>query len=195
MKKTIRTFAIGLFTAGIIMVIGIFFFDSNSNTLDELSAEEMIPLIKEDGYHVLTSDEYISLSVKSENINTDSEEKAENEATDKKEVTKTKEPVKEETEKTQAANQSKKEKAETKEETSTPEKKQEEKIINYTLNIEPGMPASTITSVLADQGIIDDASEFNNYLDEHDYTLKVRMGTHKVTSAMSFYELAEAITK
>ncbi|RDW21921.1 hypothetical protein CWR45_00065 [Oceanobacillus chungangensis] len=63
------------------------------------------------------------------------------------------------------------------------------------MNIEPGMPASTITSVLADQGIIDDASEFNNYLDEHDYTLKVRMGTHKVTSAMSFYELAEAITK
>ncbi|RDW19340.1 hypothetical protein CWR48_09135 [Oceanobacillus arenosus] len=62
------------------------------------------------------------------------------------------------------------------------------------MNIEPGMPSSMITSVLQEQGIIDDASEFNSYLEEHDYSLKVRMGTHQVTSAMSFYELAETIT-
>ncbi|QGS68872.1 hypothetical protein CV093_11845 [Oceanobacillus sp. 143] len=104
-------------------------FDSNSNTLDELSAEEMIPLIKEDGYHVLTSDEYISLTVKSENNNGAPEEKAEDKAAEKQEVAKTEEPAKKDTGKAKAADQKETEQTKTKEDAATPEKSKKKRLL------------------------------------------------------------------
>jgi len=48
--------------------------------------------------------------------------------------------------------------------TSESEDSPEEKIVNYSLNIKSGMPTSMISSQLAEYKIIDNATEFTNYL-------------------------------
>lgn len=57
------------------------------------------------------------------------------------------------------------------------------------------MASSDISALLAEQNIIDNASEFNRYLDEHEYSLYVQIGTFEVSSDMSFYEIAERIAR
>ncbi|OZU90666.1 hypothetical protein CIL03_02160 [Virgibacillus indicus] len=63
------------------------------------------------------------------------------------------------------------------------------------MTIESGMPSSSISDALAENNIIDDAEEFNQYLQDEEYSLKVQLGSFDLSSDMSFYEIAEAITK
>ncbi|WP_231514927.1 endolytic transglycosylase MltG [Oceanobacillus salinisoli] len=182
MKQLTRYFSLGLFTAGIIMLIGIYF--SDSNKMDELSAEEMVPLLEKEGYHVLSNNEYISMTVNSSENNNEEEEDNNSEVTEADEE-ENKEDVSED-------NGDKEEEEETSKEDDS-EQSSDEKT-SYALNIESGMPTSTISSQLEENGIIDDASEFTEYMEEHDYTLKVKAREVEVYSDMSFYELAEALT-
>ncbi|WP_010650883.1 endolytic transglycosylase MltG [Oceanobacillus massiliensis] len=61
------------------------------------------------------------------------------------------------------------------------------------MTISPGMASSDISSLLAENQIIQDASEFNSYLDEHDYSLQIQIGSYELTSDMSFYQIAERL--
>ncbi|MFZ3580463.1 hypothetical protein [Virgibacillus sp. DJP39] len=91
MKQTLRTFSIGLFTAGIILLAIVLFDEDTSNEKASLSHKDTVEALEKDGYHVLSDKEYISLSVKSE---TSSEEKEKQSTKDEKkqEVPKKKEP-------------------------------------------------------------------------------------------------------
>lgn len=192
MKQSVRSFAIGLFTAGILLLGGIFFFGTGGEKVEDLAAEDLIDLIEQKGYYVLNKEEYIAASVgdesKTASAETNSKEENSEEESSNKEKDASKDQEDEATEKAKEENsdENDSEKA---------EKEEEKKKTSYTLKIEEGMASSDISSVLENNDIIDDAGEFNEYLIDNDYHLKVQIGEYELTTGMSHYEVAEAITK
>lgn len=192
MKQSVRSFAIGLFTAGILLLGGIFFFGTGGEKVEDLAAEDLIDLVEQKGYYVLNKEEYIAASVgdesKTASAETNSKEENSEEESSNKEKDASKEQEDEATEKAKEENsdENDSEKA---------EKEEEKKKTSYTLKIEEGMASSDISSVLENNDIIDDAGEFNEYLIDNDYHLKVQIGEYELTTGMSHYEVAEAITK
>lgn len=167
MKQPVRAFSIGLFAAGIILLVIFLYFDNTQEKTMGQSHQEMIASLEQDGYQVLSEDEYISLSVKND--------KPENK---KKEETKTGKKDEEQPNEAEA------------------EDKQEKEVKNYTLKIEPGLASSSsISSILEKNEIIDSASEFSKYLEDNDYSKYVQIGTFELTSDMTLKQVAETITK
>lgn len=66
-------------------------------------------------------------------------------------------------------------------------------VITTTIVINEGEPSSIAATQLQNQGIIENASEFNDFLEENNYTTLVRPGTFTVNSDMSFQEIAEVL--
>ncbi|MFC4558819.1 hypothetical protein ACFO3D_11415 [Virgibacillus kekensis] len=172
MKQSIRAFALGLLSAGIILLIS--FIMSDSGKTEELTVDQMVKVVEENGYHVMTESEYISVSVE-EN---DDKEK------EKKDQKEDKQPATENKKKDESAN----------EKVPSNQSQEEEKPTTYTLTIESGMAPSTISDVLQKNGIIENADEFTKYLEEQDYSTKVQLGEFKLNSEMSHYEIAETLT-
>ena|SRR5690625_517220 len=191
MKQTVRSFSIGLLTAGVIMIIGFYFFGSESAQTKELTVDEMVPLVEAEGYRIVSEEDYISLSVRNEdNSGSDEEEEEETgESTDESETseenTDEEENNREENDSNENADEEENEEAD----------EEEEEVTTYTLNIQPGMTTSEFSSLLEENDIVDDASEFNQYIEEEDYSLRVQIGEFELTSDMSMYEVAEEITR
>ncbi|MFC4022785.1 hypothetical protein ACFOUV_03030 [Oceanobacillus longus] len=190
MKHTVRSFSVGLLTSGVILLIAFYFIGDPVQSAEDLEPEEMIPVIEDKGYTVLTKDEYISLSVSNEPEieETLSEEKLVSEDTSEEN------PKTDSKEQSNASEEAEAKQEESEEPTSTHEDETEESSVRYTLTISPGMASSDISSLLAEYQIIENASEFNSYLDEHDYSLKVQIGSYDLSSDMSFYQIAEKIS-
>lgn len=100
MKRTLQAFSLGLLVAGLIMVTTFLFLNyetTPSQTLDDLDEDEVIDIMKDKGYRVVSESEYISLSLSDSEENQSEEEvknndkdKDKNEEVDKKdEETKT----------------------------------------------------------------------------------------------------------
>ncbi|MFD2759426.1 hypothetical protein [Lentibacillus juripiscarius] len=182
MKQLIRSFALGLLTAGIILLATFYFSGSGQNN-SELSTEDMIKKVESKGYHVMTESEYISVSVQSDqnkNEETDSDQKNKGEET--------------------ASSTNKNEKSQSEEKNSNNDDDEGEQTsedsqpTTYTLTIESGTPPSTISETLQENNIIESADEFTQYLEDKSYTKYVQLGEFELTSDMSHYEIAEAIT-
>ncbi|MFD1850269.1 hypothetical protein [Oceanobacillus bengalensis] len=189
MKQLLRYFSVGLFAAGIIMLIGLYFTDTRD--VEEYTAKELIPYVENEGYHVIDNEEYISLTLNSNKVTEEDNQSKEADSTKTESPKEDKEePAKDVKESANEEKDTRKENEEDKEK----EKEEEVKVTNYTLTIESGMLTSTISSILEENKIIDNAREFTNYLDDNDYSLLVQLGDFKLNSDMSFYELAEAIT-
>lgn len=71
---------------------------------------------------------------------------------------------------------------------STTDKKGE--VVTYTLTVARGMSSNEVCKVLYDNGIIDNAVDFDNYLVSRGYAEKIRVGIFEVRSDMSYDELA-----
>ncbi|WP_249871090.1 hypothetical protein [Oceanobacillus saliphilus] len=190
MKHAIRSFSIGLLTSAVIILVVFYLIGNPVQSAEDIDPEQMIPLIEKKGYTVLSQEEYISLSVNKATIQEEdkpddnvSGEKTEEEDSDVKTVE-------------EQDNKTSPEETENKpEEKDEPAEEASEKSpVSYTLTINPGMASSDISSLLSENNIIENASEFNNYLDEHGYSLKVQIGSFDLTSDMSFYQLAERIS-
>ncbi|ASN05227.1 hypothetical protein [Virgibacillus necropolis] len=168
MKQPVRAFSIGLFTAGIILLAIVLYFEKPQSKTTNISQQEMIASLEKDGMQVLSDEEYISLSVKN-NPEEKKEGKTETEEKDKDD------------EQTEQPNEA--------------EDKQEKEVKTFSLKIEPGLASSSsISSKLEENGIIDSANEFNQYLEENDYSQYVQIGTFDLTSDMTLNEIAETIT-
>ncbi|MUK87118.1 hypothetical protein GMD78_01730 [Ornithinibacillus sp. L9] len=188
MKHTIRAFAIGLFSAGLSMLIVHYFDEGTKQDLSEIPVEDIIDQLKEDGYRVLTESEFITLTVG--NNDSDEEVSEQNdEENNETEVAKAdddnnEEEAKEDTEDS-AENEEKNDES----------REEQESVKSYTLTIESGMPSSVIGTELEKNGIVDDGRELNQYLDDEGYSLRVQLGEFTFTSDMSFYEIAEKLTR
>ncbi|MBP1950900.1 endolytic transglycosylase MltG [Virgibacillus litoralis] len=182
MKQPIRSFALGLLSAGILLLIMSYFTDNPQNKNVNMSTDEMIKSVEAEGYRVLTESEYISVSVKSEeNENTGENDNSETQPKEEQKNSTSNESQESETEETND---------EEKNDPSTDENSK----VSYTLTVKSGMAPSTISSTLAENGIIKDRDEFTQYMEEQGYTTKVQLGDFELTSNMSHYEIAEEIT-
>ncbi|GAB3795499.1 hypothetical protein [Virgibacillus kimchii] len=184
MKQTVRSFSIGLLTAGIVMLVGFYFFDSGTGQTKELTVEEMVPLVEEEGYRIISEQDYISLSVGNNEPAEEEGEEANEESNDEAEEADESAEEEENTEDNNSNGDSGEE-----------ENEEEEEITTYTLNIESGMTTSEFSSLLEENDIIEDAGEFNQYIEDEDYSLRVQIGEFELTSDMSMYEIAEEITR
>ncbi|WP_102274560.1 endolytic transglycosylase MltG [Cytobacillus massiliigabonensis] len=82
-----------------------------------------------------------------------------------------------------------------KEQTPLPDPSQSEKSITaYQLKIMRGMVSRDIANILAKEKVIDDASKFEFYLVENGYSKKIQLGSFKLTSQMSYKDIAKIIT-
>ena len=84
----------------------------------------------------------------------------------------------------------------TKEQTTQEESSQESTtaqngdVITYTLTVVKGMSSNAVCRLLNENGIIDNAADFDNYLVSKGYAEKIRVGSFDVRSDMSYEELA-----
>lgn len=191
MRQPVRAFAIGLFTAGIIMLIGIFYFDDSAKTADDLSIDEMTSSLKEEGYRVVTEEEYIAVSVNKDKTQQKANEAEKPNADQKKDDKQNKD--KQDVDKEDKSGNAVDDEEKTSKKKDDEEDKDETK--TYTININDGVLSSTISDRLEANGIIDNSTKFNLYLTDNGYGEKIQLGKFKVNSDMSFKEIAEAITR
>lgn len=175
MKHTVRSFSIGLLTAGLIMLAVFYFLEEGNNDQVTMPTEEMISHIEQDGFRVLTEKEYIAFSV------TNAQEKDD---------TETKETPSEEEENATEENEAN----ETEEDNNSNEAEEKSTPVTKTINIENGMASSHISSMLEDENLVDDGEAFNSYLQDNDYSLRVQLGQHELTEGMTYFEIAEELT-
>ncbi|MBR3118737.1 MAG: hypothetical protein IKF29_05800 [Oceanobacillus sp.] len=207
MKHTVRAFSVGLLTSAVILFIIFYFVEDTVKSVEEIDVEEMIEHVESEGYAVLDQQEYISYSVqkkqKAENAETEKSDSPKNDTKDKSSKETKAESKQESQDKSKKetsdesddSNEDSDDEIKEEDNKENVEKEPENNVVQYTLTISPGMASSDISALLAEQNIIDNASEFNSYLDEHEYSLHVQIGTFEVSNDMSFYEIAERIAR
>ena len=170
MKHYIRSFAIGLFTAGAVMLAVYLIWEKDGSNAKNITRTEMAAKLKDQGYRVVTEAEYIALTVQKE-------EAAQNK------------------EKTSAATKKDADREKPDQAESPVKQKEEEAERSFTIQISSGMATSEISETLQDNGIIKDAKKFDDYLEKNDYAKYIQLGKHKLSSGMSLEEIAKALTK
>ncbi|GAA0602400.1 hypothetical protein GCM10009001_19180 [Virgibacillus siamensis] len=188
MKQTIRSFALGLLVAGVIILATFYFTADKRDASQKLSTDEMIASIEDEGYHVLNESEYISVSVNSDNSENKTKEKEQNKSTQKNKDTD------KQNKKNDDNSNNDKSDSDNKSEDSSKEGSDKKDTVSYTLKIKSGMAPSVISNKLAENDIINNADKFTRYMENHDYTKKVQLGKFKFNSDMSHYEIAEKLT-
>lgn len=73
--------------------------------------------------------------------------------------------------------------------------KQEPTKITYILNISEGMSPEEIATLLEKDQIIKDRNKLEQYINSHQLSTKVQVGTYRLTNDMTFEEIAKIITK
>lgn len=189
MKQPIRYFAIGLLTASLVLLIVVSFFDKPDTDVTDLPVEELTEVLQQKGYHVLSSAEYITLSMNSQPEATEKEDKKEKKDKEEKD-----EKEQDKKDKDQEKDKNKDQEKETDKKDDKKDDKQPE-VHKYTLTIEPNMLGPTISKLLKEHKIIDDVDAFNRYLETEGYAGYLQLGDHKVSSDMSNYEIAEKIAR
>lgn len=64
-----------------------------------------------------------------------------------------------------------------------------------TVTVTGGMTSESISSALANAGVVDDASKFNSYLVANGYDMKLETGSFEFTAGMSYEEIAKILTQ
>lgn len=193
MKQPIRFFSMGLLTASLIILIVIYFFDDSVEHTSEGSVDEMIENLKDEGYHILSSSEYITLTVANKTLDDEGNSEEQDTDNDQNQEENT-EDIGDEEDNSDNANdeQDQNENSDDANNEQADEDNAED-VYEYTLVIEPNMLGPTISELLVDHNIIDDAEEFNRYLEIEGYAPYLQLGEHDLSSDMSSYEIAEAI--
>lgn len=185
MKIPIRFFAIGLFTAAFIALIVYLITGDRQTSADDLPKEELIASIEEQGYRVITQDEYISYTVYRDEMKEKEEaEKEQNKNDSQAKATDQKEASKAEKEKAEADKQQATDKDE----------KQKETVRKVKIKVKEGMVSQDIAKKLKAEKIIDDEKKFVKYMEDNDYSAYIQIGTFTLKSDMTLKEIAETLT-
>lgn len=83
----------------------------------------------------------------------------------------------------------------TTEQTKSTEASTEKEVITATITVKKGMQSSTVAKELEKKGIIESASDFDNYLNKNGYSTKICVGTYSVKSSDSYETLAKILMK
>jgi len=74
-------------------------------------------------------------------------------------------------------------------------KETKETNLAYQLEIKSGMLSHEIADMLANEKIVDDADQFEAYLEDNGYSKRIQLGTFELEANMSYKEIAKIITK
>lgn len=143
--------------------------EADSEDTEEVSADAVAEYIEERGLVTVNETDYEDMQARSDQLTEAEQELAE---------------LREEIE---AAEEAESENDET-------DTGETEEINNLYLVVSSGMSSGEIASILEDSGIIDDAADFRQYIDDNDLVMSVRMGEYMLDSTMSISEIAEIIT-
>lgn len=179
MKLTIRAFALGIFTASLIILIVLLSTNGFKKDASQLEANEMITALKDDGYRVMTESEYISLSVQ--------HDEARKEENEQKQV--------EHEKKRKELQGDKKESKKEKKDNDKKKKDKKDEVRTITIKVKEGMPPSKISDRLESEGVIKDARKFDKYLEKNNHVKYIQLGSHKIKTNMTHAEIAKALTK
>ncbi|MFD1066256.1 hypothetical protein [Oceanobacillus locisalsi] len=197
MKQHVRAFAIGLLTSGILLLAIYLFGNSSSGNLEDTEPEELISVLENQGYAVLTQDEYIAYSVDQEDAeeaDSDAENGDESDTNDDSaddEDNNDENSNNEENSNDEDSNGNEENDTEGNEDDASSE---DSDVVEAEITLEDDAPPSTISNALEDEGIIDDAWDFNEYLEDNDLSGSVIPGTYEIDSDMSFSEISDIIT-
>ncbi|MFD1412779.1 hypothetical protein [Oceanobacillus jeddahense] len=201
MKQHVRAFAVGLLTSGALLLAIYLFGNTSSGNLEDTEPEELISVLEDQGYAILTQDEYIAYSVNREEADAEAEESDSNNDTDENESTDEDEDSNEDngnnnddSNNDDDSNGNDESDDNNSEGNEDDEASEESDVTEVEITLEDGAPPSTISNALEDAGIIDDAWDFNEYLDDNDLSGSVIPGTYEIDSEMSFSEIGDIIT-
>ena len=176
MKQAIRYFSLGLLLS-VLLLYGYQFFNKEDRAAS-FSEEELINLVEDEGYHVITNEEYITYSL-------NKDEAGENqEASNSEEKEKQDDKKKEDKE------------DDNKEEESDDNEDEEDEVVKADIKVDENTYTPDIADKLIDKKIIDkdDGDKFVEYIEDNDYSDYIQLGTFKVDSEMSMKDLAETFT-
>ncbi|MFE4705910.1 hypothetical protein [Peribacillus simplex] len=71
--------------------------------------------------------------------------------------------------------------------------KKEPSIVTYTIKVKTNMTTTEIADSLSKEKIIDDAAEFEAYMNDRDYSKKIQIGEFVVTNNMTYRQLANTL--
>lgn len=210
MKLPIRFFGVGLLTASIIFSITLYFFNDKEANLDEISIEDLSAYLETEGYHVITQEQYISFAVfereqqikqneednEAENSTEDNEDNSDKNVDEESNKDSNKDSNNNENEenKDEPDNDGNDNEEENSDENNTDNNDGEKEVHSYTLTVKENMLAPDVGKLLENNKIVENATEFANYLVQNNYSRFIQLGDHKLTSDMSHYEIAEKIT-
>jgi|SRR5699024_5793148 len=187
MKQSIRFFSIGLLTASLLM-LGLYLFDDSAEeSIETIPVDDMIVKVEEEGYRVITDDEFISYSLYAEEAKDEEAEQAD-ETSDKKTTKKTKD------KKSDNSDKKEKNKKKSTKDKKKKDKKKKEKDKKVKFTIKEGYVTSDIADLLIEKKVIDDRQKFIDYMEDNDYSPSIQLGTFEVKSDASLKDLAETIT-
>lgn len=190
MKQHIRAFAIGLLTSGILLLAIYIFGNNSSDNLEDMDPDELISTLENEGYTVLTQDEYIAYSV-----NQETSDEADLEADEESDADKESDEPESDTDENEGTDEENKENDDNSESNEDEDSSEEsDDVTEVEITLEDGAPPSNISDALEDAGIIDDARDFNDYLEDNDLSGSVKPGTYEVDSEMSYSEISDIIT-
>jgi hypothetical protein len=178
MKTTLRSFSIGILTAT--FLLGITYLlqdDQDSDSSDKLTVDRATNFLEEEGFKVVDNQEWITLN-----------ETVESQKNQQKEDTTTEEENQKDTETNDSTNTT------DKEENNNENEAKPENSSPISIEIETGMTTYDVAALLSNSKLIEDETEFINYLEEHDYSRYIQIGTFEIKQGMSHYEIAEVIT-
>src|SRR5699024_1955715 len=160
MKQAIRYFSLGLLLS-VLLLYGYQFFNKEDRAAS-FSEEELIDLVEDEGYHVITNEEYITYSLN-----------------------------KDETGKNQKKEDKDDEKKEEKSNDNEDEEDEEDEVVKASIKVDENTYTPDIADKLIDKKIIDkdEGDKFIEYIEDNDYSDYIQLGTFKVDSEMSMKDL------
>ncbi|WP_227994942.1 endolytic transglycosylase MltG [Oceanobacillus sp. CFH 90083] len=202
MKQHVRAFAVGLLTSGALLLAIYLFGNQSSGNLADTEPDELISVLEDRGYAVLTQDEYIAYIVgradpEEAETDSDADEAAEADANndaEENESTDEDEEASEENGSDEESNENAEGNNNNSDGNEDEEVSEESDVIEVEITLEDGAPPSTISNALEDAGLIDDAWDFNDFLEDNDLSGSVKPGTYEINSEMSFSEIGDIIT-
>ena len=64
-------------------------------------------------------------------------------------------------------------------------------IVSYTIKVKTNMTTTEIADSLSKEKIIDDAAEFEAYMNERDFSKKIQIGEFVVTNNMTYRQIGQ----
>lgn len=154
-KNTIRAFALGIILAVALLQFTVLKQES------DISLHDAKEKLTEEGFVILTNEEFTNLEAVAEEKELVEEEKTKPNVNEEEKL----------------------------------EESPAEETAAFTLIIEENMSTKKIANILAGEKIIDDATEFEQFLIDHDYHTKVQIGNFELNSDMDYEEISKIITK